>query len=269
MYYLLLGVIMLNRDKLFQGIIFLLIPLFLLHIDVNAEKKKKGKKAKSTDISSVRFGNQLWTTKNLNVDRFRNGAPIPQARTQDEWIKAALDKKPAWCYMNNDPINGAIYGKLYNWYAVDDKRGLAPKGWRIPTTEDWYSLSLKHNKRKTWKLNPDDWESEDEYDDNEAEDESGEVYERRNKKKLAKSNFNAVPSGFREWLGEFNGFGSDAIWWSSTDDNEFVVWTCKLFSDDSDQSSNFSRSTAIKRMGYSVRCVMDSIEPKKESESED
>jgi uncharacterized protein (TIGR02145 family) len=256
-----------SRDKLFQGIIFLLIPLFLLHIDANAEKKKKGKKAKSTEIASVRFGNQLWTTKNLNVDRFRYVAPIPQARTQDEWIRAALDKKPAWCYYQNDPINGAKYGKLYNWYAVNDKRGLAPKGWRIPTTEDWYFLSLKDNPRKTWKLNPDDWESEEEYDDDEAEDESGEVNERRNKQKLARNNFNAVPSGVKGWLGEFNGIGSYAVWWSSTEDNDTNAWVCKLYPDHWGSSRNIERDSNSKRMGYAVRCVQDSIEPKKDDKS--
>ena len=83
--------------------------------------------------SSVKIGSQVWATENLNVDRFRNGDPIPQAKTAEEWQNAGNNQQPAWCYYNNDPKNGESYGKLYNWYAVNDRRGLAPQGWHIPS----------------------------------------------------------------------------------------------------------------------------------------
>ena len=72
-------------------------------------------------------------SKNLNVSRFRNGEIIFEAKTIEEWEKAGENKTPAWCYYNNNPTNGAKYGKLYNWYAVNDIRALAPKGWHIPS----------------------------------------------------------------------------------------------------------------------------------------
>ena len=90
---------------------------------------------------SVTIGTQTWTTKNLDVATFRNGDAIPQAKTDEEWRVAGDNKQPAWCYYENDPKHGTKYGKLYNWYAVNDSRGLAPAGWHIPTLEAWKVLS--------------------------------------------------------------------------------------------------------------------------------
>lgn len=75
-------------------------------------------------------------TKNLNLDKFRNGDLIPEAKSNEEWIEAGKNKQPAWCYYENKPENGEKYGKLYNWYAVNDPRGLAPEGYHIPTVEE-------------------------------------------------------------------------------------------------------------------------------------
>jgi len=91
---------------------------------------------------TVTIGTQVWMTKNLDVSTFRNGDPIPQAKTNEEWKKAGENKQPAWCYYDNDPANGAKYGKLYNWYAADDPRGLAPEGFHIPIPKNWDSLIL-------------------------------------------------------------------------------------------------------------------------------
>lgn len=68
-----------------------------------------------TNAQTVTIGTQVWMTKNLDVVTFRNGDPIPQAKTSEAWKKAGESKQPAWCYYNNDPANGAKYGKLYNW----------------------------------------------------------------------------------------------------------------------------------------------------------
>ncbi|MEY3343951.1 MAG: hypothetical protein RL090_1635, partial [Bacteroidota bacterium] len=87
----------------------------------------------SSQGQSVTIGTQVWMTKNLDAPAFRKrftnetyGDPIPQAKTNEEWYQAGLYKQPAWCYYNNDPSNGTEYGKLYNWYAVADSRGLCP-----------------------------------------------------------------------------------------------------------------------------------------------
>lgn len=90
---------------------------------------------------TITNGLQVWMTKNLNEDKFRNGDHIPQATSIEEWKSAGENKQPAWCYYDNDPANGAKYGKLYNWYAVNDPRGLAPKGYHIPSGEELLKLN--------------------------------------------------------------------------------------------------------------------------------
>ena len=81
----------------------------------------------------VTIGSQVWTSKNLNVATYRNGDVIPQVQNEKAWAKLTTG---AWCYYNNDSKNGAIYGKLYNWYAVNDPRGLAPKGFHISSDSE-------------------------------------------------------------------------------------------------------------------------------------
>ena len=82
---------------------------------------------------TVTIGHQVWTTNNLDESTFRNGDFIIEAKTDQEWEVAGKLATPAWCYYNNDPANGTKYGKLYNWHAVNDPRGLAPEGFHIPS----------------------------------------------------------------------------------------------------------------------------------------
>src|SRR4030065_2637743 len=96
---------------------------------------------KSKDVGIVRIGAQAWAIANLNVITFRNGDKIPEAKNNKEWVSAGESGKPAWCYYNNDPKNGLKYGRLYNWYAVNDPRGLAPAGWTLPGDADWAPLA--------------------------------------------------------------------------------------------------------------------------------
>jgi len=91
----------------------------------------------------VKIGTQVWTSKNLDVSTFRNGDPIPQAKNAEEWKKAGENRQPAWCYYNNNEQNGKVYGKLYNWHAVNDSRGLAPNGYHIPSDAEWTILTDK------------------------------------------------------------------------------------------------------------------------------
>jgi uncharacterized protein (TIGR02145 family) len=86
---------------------------------------------------SVKIGDQEWMTINLDVDRFRNGDLIPHVESDEEWEKAGENEQAAWCYYDNDPENGKKYGKLYNWFVVNDPRGLAPEGWHVPSKEEW------------------------------------------------------------------------------------------------------------------------------------
>jgi uncharacterized protein (TIGR02145 family) len=81
-----------------------------------------------------------WSKRNLEVSKFRNGDEIPHTQSDEAWQKAAMSQQPAWCYYDNNPENGKIYGKLYNWYAVNDPRGLCPEGWHVPTFKEWDNL---------------------------------------------------------------------------------------------------------------------------------
>ena len=76
--------------------------------------------------------------KNLSVARYRNGDKIPQVKTLQLGLGLQLG---AWCWYNNDPANDSSYGRLYNYYAVADSRGLAPTGWHIPSDSEWTTLS--------------------------------------------------------------------------------------------------------------------------------
>jgi len=93
---------------------------------------------KGVSIPSVTICNQTWMKKNLDVSTYRNGDPIPQVTDPSAWLNLTTG---AWCYYNNDPANGSVYGKLYNWYAVNDPRGLAPAGWHVPSDAEWITLT--------------------------------------------------------------------------------------------------------------------------------
>jgi uncharacterized protein (TIGR02145 family) len=96
-------------------------------------------------LDPLKIGEQTWMGVNLNTDKFVNGDEIPEAKSEKAWIEACKNKQPAWCYFENKSKNGKISGKLYNWYAVNDPRGLAPKGWRVPSIEDYEKLYNNSN----------------------------------------------------------------------------------------------------------------------------
>ena len=186
----------------------------------------------------VTIGNQVWMAKNLNLDKFRNGDPIPHAKTKEEWKKAAENKQPAWCYYDNDPSNGEKYGKLYNWYAVNDPRGLAPEGWHVPSDEEWTTLTHHlggiEGAAGTKMKSTSGWEK-----DGNGTNESG---------------FSGLPGGLRtdDWV---VGLGDYVKWWSSTESDTGSVWTRALFYG----SGEVRRETTDKGKiyGFSVRCLRD------------
>ena len=155
---------------------------------------------KTPDI--VVIGNQTWTTKNLDVATFRNGDAIPQAKTDEEWEAAGVNKQPAWCYYENDVANGTKYGKLYNWYAVKDARGLAPTGWHIPTDEEWTVLSTF--------LGGEDVAGK------KMKSSSGWNYKGNGNNS---SGFTGLPGGFR-YYGAFANLVGGGGWWSTSEYNK-------------------------------------------------
>ena len=191
-----------------------------------------------TSFPTIVIGKQQWMRENLDVLTYRNGDIIPQVTDAAAW--AALTTG-AWCYYNNDPANGAIYGKLYNWYAVNDPRGLAPLGWHVPKDAEWTTLTTKlggegvaGGKMKTpgttrW-ITPNTG----------ATNESG---------------FTALPEGSRDKDLNFLTIGNYGNWWSSSENSEntILAWTrsCSFV------HVNCNRNALHKTTGISVRCVRD------------
>ncbi len=185
---------------------------------------------------SVTIGTQTWTATNLDIATFRNGDAIPQAKTTEEWKAAGENKQAAWCYYENNSENGTKYGKLYNWYAVNDSRGLAPAGYHIPTDEEWTVLStflggedIAGKKMKSTS----GWN-----DDGNGTNSSG---------------FSVLPGGYRLFDGNFYNVGYHGYWWSASEYNESNARLRRL----DYSSSNLYRYFDRKSYGFSVRCVRD------------
>lgn len=182
--------------------------------------------------------NQEWMPSNLNVSTFRNGGAIPEAKTQEEWIKAGKEGKPAWSYYDNDPKNDAKYGKLYNWYAVNDPRGLAPSGWHVPSNAEWTKLIdyLGGENAAGGKM-----KSEEFYNYLAGNNDSG---------------FRGLPGGCRVPDGNFYSFKENGYWWSSTQGKATVdngAWLIIL----NDDIYDVGREDWPKDYGFSVRCLKD------------
>lgn len=188
----------------------------------------------------VTIGKQVWMTQNLNVDKFRNGDPIPEAKTDEEWRKAGENGEPAWCYYNNNPDNGDRYGKLYNWYAVNDPRGLAPEGWKIPSDEEWSRLAdfLGGESVAGTKMKSTDFWADYEGESGNGTNESG---------------FSGLPGGSRDNVGTFYYIGKFGFWWSSSESNTGGAWNRNL-----NYINGFVyRNVFSKETGFSVRCLRD------------
>ncbi len=185
--------------------------------------------------TAVQIGSMIWTGRNLDVAHYRNGDAIPEVKDPKEW--ASL-KTGAWCYNDNKQENGRIYGRLYNWYAVNDQRGLAPKGWHVSSDAEWSALgdllggmenaggALKAS--KLWK------------------DQKNELNN--------KNGFELLPAGARrDSDGKFMLPGEYSRLWSSTESSAKSAWCRSLGYFD----AALRRGMANKNIGFSVRCVKD------------
>jgi len=188
--------------------------------------------------NTVVIGKQVWTVENLNVSTFRNGDPIPEAESSAMWEEFSAQHKPAWCYYGMDSTNQNKFGKLYNWYAVNDPRGLAPKGWHIPSDSEWQVLvdclggdSIAGGKMKESGIS--DWKSPN----------SGTTDQNR---------FNALPGGYRYHDG-FYYMGYTCFFWSSTRHSTTTAWSRLLNYNNSEVYRYFGN----KWDGYSLRCIKD------------
>jgi uncharacterized protein (TIGR02145 family) len=185
----------------------------------------------------IKIGNQLWMKENLKVSKYRNGEAIPTGLVNSEW---ANTNKGAYAIYNNENANNNIYGKLYNWYAVSDTRGLCPSGWHVPSDNEWTILtnylggeSIAGDKLKSTGTTM--WSSPNSVANN-------------------VSSFYALPGGCRNFYASFNSISTNAFFWSATEDVKYnYAWYLGL-------KSNFgdvNRDLSSKSFGASVRCLRD------------
>lgn len=87
-------------------------------------------------------GSQQWAAKDLFTYVFANGDSIYRAYGAADFRDKGLEKKAA-CYLTTIkmPDKSSRQQLLYNWYAINDPRGLAPKGWQLASESDWNQLS--------------------------------------------------------------------------------------------------------------------------------
>lgn len=196
---------------------------------------------------TVKIGGQEWMAENLNVSKFRNGEYISDAYDEASWIVTNNSwgfpdgiTRPAWAFYDFEPNYQSKFGRVYNWYAVNDSRGLAPLGWRIPSYADWKQLinylggtelAIKMLKSPTgWKKGNMGRNSFTGNGNN-------------------KSGFAAVPGGSCVVRGQFAGIGIWTAFWSSSVhqvDVEEKVWVLSIM-----------RGVELgdKGEGYYIRCI--------------
>jgi uncharacterized protein (TIGR02145 family) len=185
---------------------------------------------------TVKIEKLEWMLENLNVSFFRNGEPIPEAGTAEEWSKAGKEGTSAWCHYENRIENGERSGKLYNWYAVNDPRGLAPVGWHVSSDAEWRQVTdfLGGEDAAGTKMKSSSGWNQDGNGTNE-------------------SGFTGLPGGCRDLNGKFSNIEKIGFWWTSTEKDTTLAWYRCI-----DKTPWYVyRTNYYKQNGLSVRCVRD------------
>ena len=200
---------------------------------------------------TVKIGDQEWFAENLKTTVYANGDEIPYSRTDKSWTTQEMGMR---CSYDHDEARSAHYGQLYNWYAVDDKRGLCPSGWHVPSDEDWQDLEMFLGMSRA---------------DVSIKGTRGSGELGIGTKLKAKSGwrhrfpqyghgtddfgFSALPGGFRMGNGVFDNAALFGYWWSSSVDGD-DAWYRTLYYN----FPSISRSSYYSpRYGFSVRCIRD------------
>ena len=196
---------------------------------------------------TVKIGRQIWMAENLKVTHYRNGDPIPNVTDGNEWHYLSTG---AYCEYDNYPVNVKTYGRLYNWFAVADRRKIAPKGWHVPTDEEWKQLEMYLGMSQ----------ADANADGKRGTDEGGKLKEAGtmhwrspNAGATNESGFSALPGGYQYGVRGFDYIGIWAYLWSSSESNDSHAWyRCLVCS-----QSHIQRLEYDKQLGFSVRCVRD------------
>ena len=207
----------------------------------------------ATDIDgniyqTVTIGTQVWMAENLKVTHFRNGEAIPNVTDSTEWRNLTTG---AYCNYANDIINVDTYGRLYNWYAIHDNRGIAPEGWHVPSDEEWKQLELYLGMSQA------DADTTGYRGTTEGGKlkEAGTVHWRSpNTDATNECGFTALPGGHRtNSPGQFASLGDYAGYWTASEENSYGAWYRALYY----TYAQVARGSISKRSGRSDRCVKD------------
>jgi uncharacterized protein (TIGR02145 family) len=231
-----------------QAFLASLDSMTIIISDLRNEVENLEKKIKS--IEQVIMGEQTWMKYNLEVVTFRNGDTIHQAQSNQDWEKAGFNQQPAWCYyvIDEDAIEKS-YGILYNLYAVNDPRGLAPEGWHISTETEWREL-------EAYLLNTDYYFEDVFYGNNTAKIDRGDFSEK------------CLKIGFGGWRDVgCGGLNQDAYYWiQSTAENAETPRVHVVAKESKSTEMEYLRNRQEELfifdstswiMGHYVRCVKD------------
>jgi len=188
---------------------------------------------------TVVIGTQRWKDANLDISTYRNGDNITYAANATDWNNATSAGLGVWCYYNFDPANNAVYGKLYNWYAVNDSRGLAPLGYHVPTETEWdtFLSYLGGNPGAGGKIKTT----------------GTSLWASPNTGATNSSGFNGLPGGYTYSGSFYSTATAVGFWWSASQYNSTDAWTYNVSKDD----SNIRKSNNSKNFGFSVRLLKD------------
>lgn len=191
----------------------------------------------------VQIGDQCWMAKNLAVTHYANGDSIPHVPYA--WYAQTTG---AWCTYDNLAVNDTLYGKLYNWYTVDDARGLCPSGWHIPTNQEigtviglFGGASVAGGPLKA--VSP--------------------LWASPNADATNASGFSGLPGGLRTDGGSFINMPTDGFFWTATQQQSITAWTWHLHHD----WGGLDNGAVMKEAGLSCRCVYDQLVGVEEEES--
>jgi uncharacterized protein (TIGR02145 family) len=199
----------------------------------------------------IQIGTQCWTQSNLKVTKYRNGDNIATGLSNSAWENTTSG---AYAIYNNASANDALYGKLYNHYAVTDSRGLCPTGWHVPADGEWNVL-VKYFDPNADTLCGNCWQSSSAGGalKSTATQPTPGGWSQPNTGATNSSGFTAPPGGLRFYNGGFYDITNYGIWWSSSVSSASLAWTRTLY----DYSSGVYRHDYTRTIGFSVRCCRD------------